>query len=298
LSESKFRLLAKCLAAVLIPSLLAATVYYTSFINLNFAPKPAFAFSFVQGGIAGPTDALPQGGFPNSTLHSYNLGLALILQNGTEVHINDMFWYVHNTRIIPPDDPEFNGTIETGPLPASMSVMLGNREYIVGNESDSSMFMGGPTPIWGGVYYQMNNGSLLNWTLSTLLVTSTKTFDMGSYALTGEGSSSAINPGSIGYWPNASHFITNAPSWSIGSTDLSSFLQGSGNATIEFHASFSVHVNYTFYYPDNTNKTGETDASWNGTMGAFGIRHNDTGTYEIQYNWTRVIFCLVPVNNP
>jgi len=293
LSESKFRLLAKCLAAVLIPCLLAATVYYASFINLNFQPKPVFAFFFVQGGgIAGQTDVLPQGGFPNSTLHSYNLGLALILHNGTEVHINDMWWYVHYTRIIPPDDPEFNGTIETGPLPTNMTVMLGNRDYIVGNESDASVFMGGPTPISGGVYYQVNDGSLLNWTISTVLVTSTKTFDMGSYA------SSATNPGSIGYWPNASHFITNAPSWSIGSTDLSSFLQGSGNATIEFHASFSVHVNYTFYYPDNTTKTGETDASWNGTMGTFGIRIDDTGTYEIQYDWTRVIFCLVPVNNP
>lgn len=277
---------------MLIPCLLAATVYYTSFINLNVVPEPAFAFTFIQG-IAGPTDVLPQGGFPNSTLHSYNFGLGLILQNGTEVHINDMYWYVHNTNIIPTDDPEFNGTIETGPLPANMSVSLENREYIVGNESDSSMFMGGPTPISGGVYYKMS--SSMNTTLSTVLVTSTNTFDMGSYAMQGGVTS---NPGSIGYWPNASHFITNAPYWSINSNDLSNFLEGANNATIEFHASFSVHVDYTFYYPDNTNKTGETDSYWNGTMGTFSIRYDDTGAYEMQYDWTRIIFALVPVNNP
>ena len=284
---------------MLVPCLLAAAVYYGSFINLNSVmPKPVLALEWFQG-IQGPTGALSRytngtmyADIPNSTLQSYNLGLAFVLQNGTEVNINDMLWYVHNTNIIPPDDPEFNGTIGAIQDGFSMSVSLENREYIVGN--DSTLHSYSATPVFNGVYYNMS--TTLNTTLSTVLVTQTKTFDMGSYAMQwGPGIGFvASNPGSIGYWLNASHDITNAPYWSIGSADLSNFLEGSGNATIEFDASFSVHVDYTFYYPDNTTTTGETNAIWNGTMGTFNIGYDQTGIHQLNYDWTRIIFILVP----
>jgi hypothetical protein len=214
------------------------------------------------------------------------------LQNGTEVNINDMLWYVHNTNIIPPDDPEFNGTIGAIQDGFSMSVSLENREYIVGN--DSALHSYSTTPAFNGVYYNMSVA--LNTTLSTVLVTQTKTFDMGSYAMQWGPSTGfvASNPGSIGYWLNASHDVTNAPYWSISSADLSNFLEGSGNATIEFDASFSLHVDYTFYYPDNTTTTGETNAIWNGTMGTFNIGYDQTGIHQLNYDWTRIIFILVP----
>jgi hypothetical protein len=287
LSGTKFRLLAKGLTAVLIPCLLAATVYYASFINLNSVVKPAFAFRWVQG-----TESPADLDFSNRTLQTYNLGMALVLQNGTEVHIDDILWDVHNTNIYPSDDPEFNGTIESESSLSTMSVSLENREYVAGNASNvfwnSTMF--------GGIYYTMN--TTLHTTLSTDLVTSTNTFDLGSYAIQWlPGAFDASNPGSIGYWPNASKYVTNAPSWFINSVALRSMLQGSGNATIELHAACTAHVDYTFFYPDNTSKTGETDSYWNGTMGTFDIGYNENGIYQMQYDWTRITFALVPMNN-
>jgi len=289
LSENKYRLLAKGLAAVLIPCLLAATVYYASFIKLNSTSEPALAFAWVQG-----NESPANLDFPNETLQTYNLGMALVLQNGTEVHVNDMLWYVRNTNIIPPDDPEFNGTIDSESSLSTMSVTFENREYVSGNASD--MFWN--STAFGGIYYTMN--TTLNTTLSTDLVTSTNTLDLGSYALLWPPGAGIIasNPGSIGYWPNATKYVTNAPYWSVNSTVLQSLLQGSGNATIEFHATCTAHVDYTFFYPDNTSKTGETDSYWNGTMGTFDIGYNENGINQIQYDWTRITFALVPMNNP
>lgn len=286
MSESKFRLLAKCLTAILIPCLLAATVYYGSFVNLNLTPKPAFAFSWIQG----KTDA----DIANTTFRSYNLGLALVLRNGTEVHINDIHWAVRNSPIIPPNSPEFNGTIES--LVDSISMIEEpNYEISYGTPLSGAW---GIMPIYNLTY--TTNIPLENTTLSTVLVTSTKTLDMGSYTIHyGPGKEGGFDASSTpGYWTNASQIVTNTPSWTISSTELSEFLKGSGNATIEFHAAFSAHVVYSITYSDNTTITGEKDVAWNGIEGTIGIQYNETGVFELRYEWTRILLALLPLNNP
>ena len=291
MSEDKFRLLAKCLAAVLIPCLLAATVYYASFINLNSIPKPAVALAFIQGPVTiqRPTDT----DIANAAFHSYPLALAVVLKNETEIHINDMNWYVHNTRIIPPNLPEFNGTIEA---PVDSISMIEEPNYVIpyGSLLNGSW--------WGLPPYNLNyraNVPFENTTISTLLVTSTRTYDMGSYTIhySPEQMDAVSTPG---YWTNASHIITNTPNWTISSSELlSKFLEGSGNATIEFHSSFSAHAEYSITYSDNTTQTGEKDLSWNGTQGTIAINYDETGIFELQYHWTRILLALMPaVNTP
>jgi hypothetical protein len=264
-------------------------VYYASFINLNsFFPRPALGFSLVQGTYT------PAEWNEADTMDSFNLGLAVVLQNSSETHIDDILWYVHNTNIYPSDDPEFNGTLDLGSLLNTMTVTLENRYYIAGNDTAMHSYSG--TPAFNGTYYKLS--APLNLTLTTDLVTSTKTVDMGGYAIQeGEGSMETTNPGSIGYWLNATHYSTNSPDWSISGSELSNFLEGSGNATIEFHASFTVHVSYTFYYSDNTTQNGQTDLYWSGLMGKFNLTYDGTGIREMSYDWSRIAFVLVPVSD-
>lgn len=289
MSESKLRLLGKFLAAILIPCLLAATVYYASFINLNSnAARPAVAFAYIQGpvGIQGQTDA----DIANAASRSYTLALAVVLQNTTEIHINDMYWYVHNTNIIPPNLPEFNGTIEA---PVDSISMIEEPNYVI----PYKFLLNGSW--WGQPPYDLNYNVSVpfeNTTMSTMLVTSTRTYDMGSYTI-------HYSPGNIdasstpGYWTNASHETTNAPAWTMSSAQLSQFLEGSGNATIEFHGSFSAHVDYSITYSDNTTQTGEKDLSWNGIQGTIALTYNETGISEMQYQWTRILLALMPAVN-
>jgi hypothetical protein len=267
---------------ILVPCLLAATVYYSSFLSLNtIFPKSAYAFSWCQGNTySTDTD------YANSTLLSYNLGAKFQLKNGTEIHIN-------NPWDSATDFAEYNGSIAF-PL-ENIGVFLTNGYHLegtVGVVGGVNITMGGPS-----VTYPIANLTLTeNTTLSTLLVTTTVQ-DMGNYSISlGLGTFDATN--TPGYWPNASNLTTNAPEWKISSTELMKYLTGSGNATVRFNGSFNVHVGYTITYSDNTTQTGEKDLAWNGTIGTVMVSYDDNGVQGASYEWSQIKLVLLALKNP
>jgi hypothetical protein len=282
LSESKFRVLGKCIAAILVPCLLAATVYYASFVNINsIFPKPAYAFVWFHGS---PTQA--DADYANATLLSYDLGMDFGLKNGTMIHIHD-----------PMDDspqyPSYNGSIKS--LLDNAAVFLTWGMYLAGTQHVS----GGVNITTGGatLSYPIADVTMFeNTTISSVLAASSIT-DMGSYTIhMGPKIFEASN--TPGYWPNASKVTTNSPTWAISATELSEFLEGTGNATIQFDASFSVHVDYSITFSDNSTETGEKLLTWNGTMGTIAIKYDETGIFEAQYEWKPIELDLLALKNP
>jgi len=96
-----------------------------------------------------------------------------------------------------------------------------------------------------------------------------------------------------GYWPDASKLRTPYPKWSISSSRLLEYLEGSGSATIRFDAVFSVHMNYTISFPDNRTETGVKDLVWAGTMGTIEFSYDETRILSVKYDFWQVRLILL-----
>jgi len=281
LSESKLGLFGKGLAAIMLASLLGVAVYYTSIDgNTSILPKPAYAFAWFQG-----DQQQAYEDYTNTTLLSHSLGMNFGLENGTIVR-------VHDPLESPQDNPEYQGSIDS--IIDNIKVKLLNRWVIAGVtgiNSGVNITVGGPSssslPIANLTVFE-------NSTISTILVTSTNA-DMGSYTIW-HGPKIFEASSTTGYWPDASRVVTDSPAWSVLSTQLLELLESEGTATIEFNATFSVHVDYEITLPEKVTQTGEKDLTWNGTMGTINITYDPTGIYRVHYDFKQIQLALLTMD--
>jgi hypothetical protein len=264
------RTLGKGLIAVLLASLLGVAVYYTSFNGENELLKPAYAFIWSQGD---QQQAFED--YVNATLLCQYIGMYFSLKNGTAISM---------------DNPsEYHGSIDS--MITSVKVQLNNAWFLAGRigvVSGVNITTGGP----GWDDYPMANLTLfLNKTITSALVTSITT-DMGSYTFH-DGPNIREATSTPGYWPDASRHVTDSPAWTISSTQLLGFLEGSGSATIKFDAIFNAHMDFTISFPDNTTESGSKDLNWTGTIGTIGFTYDETGILATTYDFEQVQLVLL-----
>lgn len=279
LSISKLSVLRKVAVSVMLACLLGAAIYYMPFENLGTL-KPAYAFAWFEG-----NNPQADAEYTNETLLRYSLEMYFGLKNGSTIEVNG-FGSNSPDGVSLANNREYNGSIDEAINSIEVGLLnaraLGGTVYWLSGVNITTNVKATP---------RANMTSFENTTICSFLVTS-DVLDMGSYTVeTGPGVFNAVS--TPGYWPDARHYVTNSPTWSITSAELLGFLESSGNATIMFEATFNVHLSYAINLPDNTTDTGEKDLSWSGTIGTIGIRYDESGIFEVQYDFVRVELALL-----
>jgi hypothetical protein len=262
--------------AVLFACLLGALIYY---LPLDTS-RPAFSFAWASG------DNSPEPSAYNVLIRRLYLDMKFYFTNGTGLSIPNIYPPLldQGPNTYPPL-PAYHGEIDATSL-AAIGVRL--YPYIAENPGAAVASMElsenrsvSAALISGGVTTDMGIHNSLNlrgdiWFNETLMTTG----ESGTYC---DGQITRyFDPESVGL---------RGAVWNITTDELCQMLPATGTATIQFHGSVGIDVNYNITINDEL-KTGHELLSWNGILGTYQLSTDQGKIISVKYDFISVFLFL------
>lgn len=278
--------IAKAATTVLLVALLSVASYY---LFPESIPTVTFAFAFVKTNEPFPDLDLPLG---ESVLVPVLLNTEFRLRNGSTISLpietyeptSPFNWTEYISGSYAPSyQGDFNGTLlekikvcDSGRQPSGAFVspdISYNITYVRHRIFNSSLKIGEDATDMG----------IYGWWDSYFLYR--KGMRGGGHGLWGHEDDEI---GATEYW---SYFGSH---WTIYTNQLSSLLQGSGTAILEFNGIISWDINYTLVTA-NGSEAGEETVNWEGTLGTIEITYDQGTILWVKYDFTGIVLLMLPV---